>query len=129
MTAKVNNNNCQPEHSSLQFGILAKVDNNNNNQRHESSSLQSVCSSPNQAEDCVATIHMLQAVRLSGRHEKLVKLKINQQQEFDVEHLLLEPDQQILCQLGLDMEFLLLNGDKNDFTTVPLLNYNMDAKH
>ena len=27
------------------------------------------------------------------------------------------------------MESLLLNGDKNDCTTVPLLNYNMDAKH
>ena len=27
------------------------------------------------------------------------------------------------------MESLLLNGDKNDCTTVPLLNYNMDAKN
>ena len=27
------------------------------------------------------------------------------------------------------MESLLLNGDKNDCTTVCLLNYNMDAKH
>ena len=37
---------------------------------------------------------------------------------FDAEHLLLEPDQQILCQLGLDMEsMLILNGDKHDFTT------------
>ena len=27
------------------------------------------------------------------------------------------------------MESLLLNGDKNDCTTVPLLDYNMDAKH
>ena len=129
MTVKVNNNNCQPENSSLQFGMLAKVDNNNNNHRHESSSLQSVCSSPNQAEDCVATVHLLQAVRLPGRHKKLVKLQINQQQECDAEHLLLEPDQKILCQLGLDMESLLLNGDKSDCTTVPLLNYNMDAKH
>ena len=58
--------------------MLAKVDNNNNH-RHENSSLLSVCSSPNQAEDCVATVHLLQAVRLPGRHEKLVKLQINQQ--------------------------------------------------
>ena len=74
-------------------------------------------------------LHFL--IRLPGRHEKLVKLQINQQQECDAEHLLLEPDQQILCQLGLDMESLLLNGDKNDCTTVtvPLFNYNMDAKH
>ena len=62
--------------------------------------------------------------------EKLVKLLINQQEECDAEHLLLEPDQQILCQLGLDMEsMLLLNGDKHDCITVPLLNYNMDVKH
>ena len=74
MTSKVNNNNCQPENSSLQFGMLAKVDNNHNNHRHESSSLQSVWSSPNHAEDCVATAYLLQAVRLPGRHEKLVKL-------------------------------------------------------
>ena len=43
--------------------------------------------------------------------------------------MLLEPDQQILCQLGLDMESMLLNDEKNDSTTVPLLNYDMDAKH
>ena len=73
---------------------------------------------------------MLQAVRLPGRHEKLVKSQINQQQECDAEHLLLKPDQQILCQLGLDMELMLiLNSDKHDCTTVPVLNFNMDAKH
>ena len=130
MIAEVNNNNCQPENSSLHFGMLAKVDNNNNNPGHEGSSLKSLCSSPKQAEDCVATVHLLQAVRLPGRHEKLVKLQINQQQECDAEHLLLKPDQQILCQLGLDMEsMLILNGDKHDCTTVPVLNFNMDAKH
>ena len=59
-----------------------------------------------------------------------MKLQINQQQECDAEHLLLEPDQQILCQFGLDMEsMLILNGDKHDCTTVPVLNFNMDAKH
>ena len=59
-----------------------------------------------------------------------MKLQINQQQECDAVHLFLEPDQQILCQLGLNMEsMLLLSGDKHDCTTVPVLNFNMDAKH
>ena len=108
MIAEVNNNNRQPENSSLHFGMLAKVDDNKNNPGHESSSFLSVCSSPKQAEDCVATTHLLQAVKIPGRHKKLVKLQINTQKECDAEYLFLELDWQILSQLGLDMEPMLI---------------------
>ena len=68
---------------------------------------------------------MLQAARLPGRHEKLVKLQFNQRHIVSTEHLLLEHDKLIL---GLDMQSTLLNLDKDVCTTVPVYNYNMDAK-
>ena len=61
---------------------------------------------------------MLQAARLPGRHEKLVKLQFNQQDIVSTEHFLLEPDQSILHQLGLDMESTSLNFDKDGCATV-----------
>ena len=72
---------------------------------------------------------MLQTARLPGRHEKLVKLQFDRQDIVSTEHLLLEPDQLILHQLGLDMQSTLLNLDKDGRATVPVCNYNMDAKH
>ena len=127
------NNNCQPENSSFQPVVFGRVgssnsNNSNNNCQPENSSLQSGC--PRDAEEC-ATVHMLQAVRLPGRHEKLVKLKFNQQHTLStaIEHLLLEPDQSVLHQFGLDIESALLNLDKDGCATVPVCNYNMDAKH
>ena len=76
-----NNNNCQPENSSFQFRVFAEVgsnSSNNNNCRPEISSFQSGCLSPRNGEEC-ATVHMLQATRLPGRHEKLVKLQFDRQ--------------------------------------------------
>ena len=78
---------------------------------------------------------MLQATRLPGRYEKLVKLKFNQQHILSTatEHLLLEPNQ--LHGLNytnldlIDMESALLNLDKDGCATVVVCNYNMDAKH
>ena len=45
----------------------------------ENSSPQSESMSPKSAEEEYATVHMLQAARLPGRHEKLVKLQFNKQ--------------------------------------------------
>ena len=53
---------------------------------------------------------MLQATRLPGRHEKLVKLQFDRQDIVSTEHLLLEPDQLILHQLGLDMQSTLIES-------------------
>ena len=58
-----------------------------------------------------------------------MKLQFNQQDIVSTEHFLLEPDQAILHQLGLDMESTLLNFDKDGCATVPVCNYNMDPKH
>ena len=44
-------------------------------------------------------------------------------------YLLLEPDQSILHQLGVDMESILLNIDKDSCVNVPVCNYNMNAQH
>ena len=120
------NNNCQPENSSFRPVVFGRVgsssssssssSSNNNNCQPENSSLQSGC--PRYAEEC-ATVHMLQAVRLPGRCEKLVKLKFNQQHTLSTatEHLLLEPDQSVLHQFGLDIESALLNLDKDGCAT------------
>ena len=117
----------QPENLSFQSRVFAEVgssSSNNNNCQPENPNFQSGCLSPRNGEEC-ATVHMLQAARLPERHEKLVKLQFNQQDIVNTEHLLLEPDKLIL---GLDMQSTLLNLDKDVCATVPVYNYNMDAK-
>ena len=47
----------------------------------------------------------------------------------NADHLLMEPDQSILHQLGVDMESGLLNLDKDNCVNVPVCNYNMNAQH
>ena len=47
----------------------------------------------------------------------------------NADHFLLEHDQSILYQLGLDMESTLLNLDKDSAVNVPMCNYNMNNKH
>ena len=124
--AACKHNNCQPENSSSQSGMHSNnnncrlensgspsgMHNNNNNCQSENSSSQSECMSPKSAEEEYATVHMLQAARLPGRHEKLVKLQFNKQDVVSTGDFLLEPDQSTLHQLGLDMESTLLNFDK-----------------
>ena len=117
-----NNNNCQSENS----GSRSEV---NNSCQPENSSPQSECMSPKSAEEEYATVHMLQAARLPGKHEKLVKLQFNKQDVVNTGDFLLESDQSTLHQLGLDMESTLLNFDKDGCATVPVCNYNMDPKH
>ena len=69
-----NNNNRQSENS----GCRSEVSNSCACQ-YENSSPQPECMSQQSAEEEYATVHMLQAARLSGRHEKLVKLQFNKQ--------------------------------------------------
>lgn len=120
------NNNCQPENS----GSESEVNNNcqPGSESEVSNNYQPECLSSKNAEE-YTTVHMLQAARLLGRHEKLVKLQFNQQDIVSTEYFLLEPDQSILHQLGLDMESALLNFDRDGCATVPVCNYNMGAKH
>lgn len=51
------------------------------------------------------------------------------QHRCNADHFLLEHDQSILYQLGLDMESALLNLDKDSAVNVPMCNYNMNDQH
>ena len=80
-------------------------------------------------EECVETLHFLQSSKIPGRHEKLVRMQFSQQHRCNADHLLLEPDQSVLHQLGLDVEFALLSIDEDNCVNVPVCNYNMNAQY
>ena len=80
-------------------------------------------------EECVGTVHFLQSSKIPGRHEKLVRMQFNQQHRCNADHLLLEPDQSVLHQLGLDIEFALLSIDEDNCVNIPVCNYNMNAQY
>ena len=80
-------------------------------------------------EECVGTVHFLQSGKISGRHEKLVRMQFSQQHRCNTDHLLLEPDHPVLHQLGLDIEFALLSIDEDNYVNIPVCNYNMNAQY
>ena len=65
-------------------------------------------------------LYILQVTNTSGRHEKLVRMQFSQQHRCNADHLLLELDQSILHQLGLDMESALLSLNKDGCVKVPV---------
>ena len=79
--------------------------------------LQSNYSSLPSTKECAGTIHSLQATKIPERYEKLVKILFSQHR-CNPDHLLLEPDQSVLHQLGLEMESALLSLDKDSCINV-----------
>jgi len=109
------------------------------NSKPEDSSFLHICLSPTEESamrDCLSlveesaiTVCLLQATRLPGRHEKLLKLQVGQQYVGNDSHMLLEPDHLSLKQLGLEMESALLKLDKNGCAVLPVGNYSTEVKH
>ena len=56
-------------------------------------------------------------------------MQFSQQHRCNADHLLLEPDQSVLHQLGLDIEFALLSIDEDNCVNIPVCNYNMNAQY
>ena len=73
-------------------------------------------------------LYILHVTNTSGRHEKLVRVQFSQKHRCNADQLLLELDQSILYQLGLDMESALLSLNKDGCVKVTVCNYSVSAQ-
>lgn len=70
----------------------------------ENSSLLSNCMNLTSTEECIGIVHFLQATRVPGRHERLMRMQFSQQHVCYADHLLLKSDHSILHQIGVNIE-------------------------
>ena len=114
-------NNSEPENSSLHLKCdTAQECDAVNNNKHVLG-IQSNCLSLPSMEECIGTVYFLQSSKIHGRHEILVRMQFSQQHRRNADHLLFEPDQSVLHQLGLDIEFALLSIDEDNIIVLMYL--------
>ena len=58
-----------------------------------------------------------------------MRVQFSQQHRCNANHLLLESDQSVLHQLGLDIVLALLSIDEDNCVNIPVCNYNMNAQY